>query len=236
MIKSKIALAASFAFALPMAQASAVTSTFNTDTEGWSVVGDQAGPVTWIPTGGSPGGYVSVTDSVVGGTMYFVAPNTYSGDMSSAYGTALTFSLMQKFSESPDQFPDGLGDVILQGNGKTLAYALTAYPSNGTGSGTWTPYSVSLTVGDWHLGTLDGATATQADIQSVLSNVTSFQIRAEYQSGDDTDGLDSVTFGNAGVAAVPEPSTWAMMILGFAGVGFMAYRRKSNQETALNAA
>ena len=30
-----------------------------------------------------------------------------------------------------------------------------------------------------------------------------------------------------GVAAVPEASTWAMMILGFAGVGFMAYRRKS---------
>jgi PEP-CTERM motif len=29
------------------------------------------------------------------------------------------------------------------------------------------------------------------------------------------------------VSAVPEPSTWAMMILGFAGVGFMAYRRKS---------
>ncbi|ANV99245.1 PEPxxWA-CTERM sorting domain-containing protein [Bradyrhizobium icense] len=28
-------------------------------------------------------------------------------------------------------------------------------------------------------------------------------------------------------AAVPEPSTWAMMLLGFAGVGFIAYRRKS---------
>ena len=28
-------------------------------------------------------------------------------------------------------------------------------------------------------------------------------------------------------AAVPEPSTWAMMILGFAGIGVMAYRRKS---------
>ena len=27
--------------------------------------------------------------------------------------------------------------------------------------------------------------------------------------------------------AVPEPSTWAMMILGFAGLGFMAYRQKS---------
>jgi hypothetical protein len=29
-------------------------------------------------------------------------------------------------------------------------------------------------------------------------------------------------------AAVPEASTWAMMILGLFGVGFMAYRRKSN--------
>jgi hypothetical protein len=34
--------------------------------------------------------------------------------------------------------------------------------------------------------------------------------------------------------AVPEPSTWAMLILGFAGLGFMAYRRKNNM--ALNAA
>jgi PEP-CTERM motif len=25
--------------------------------------------------------------------------------------------------------------------------------------------------------------------------------------------------------AVPEPSTWAMMLLGFAGLGFVAYRR-----------
>jgi hypothetical protein len=29
-------------------------------------------------------------------------------------------------------------------------------------------------------------------------------------------------------AAVPEPSTWAMMILGFFGLGFMAYRRKDS--------
>jgi hypothetical protein len=30
------------------------------------------------------------------------------------------------------------------------------------------------------------------------------------------------------VNSVPEPSTWAMMILGFFGLGFMAYRRKPN--------
>jgi hypothetical protein len=38
--------------------------------------------------------------------------------------------------------------------------------------------------------------------------------------------------GDAGTlevsASVPESSTWAMMILGFAGVGFMAYRRRSS--------
>lgn len=30
------------------------------------------------------------------------------------------------------------------------------------------------------------------------------------------------------VSAVPEPSTWAMMVLGFCGLGFMAYRKKQN--------
>ncbi|MBR0995603.1 PEP-CTERM sorting domain-containing protein [Bradyrhizobium japonicum] len=30
------------------------------------------------------------------------------------------------------------------------------------------------------------------------------------------------------VSAVPEPGTWAMMLLGFSGVGFVAYRRRSS--------
>src|SRR5216683_289816 len=33
--------------------------------------------------------------------------------------------------------------------------------------------------------------------------------------------------------AVPEPSTWAMMILGFMGVGFMAYRRRGQPSLRL---
>jgi choice-of-anchor C domain-containing protein len=38
---------------------------------------------------------------------------------------------------------------------------------------------------------------------------------------------------NVAVTAVPEASTWAMMILGFAGVGFIAYRRKSRPAVRL---
>jgi hypothetical protein len=46
------------------------------------------------------------------------------------------------------------------------------------------------------------------------------------------DGLDGATLASGGfsieapvVSAVPELSTWAMIILGFAGVGLLAYRR-----------
>jgi hypothetical protein len=44
--------------------------------------------------------------------------------------------------------------------------------------------------------------------------------------------LDVTTDGSVG--AIPEPSTWAMMILGFAGIGFMACRSKN--KLALKAA
>lgn len=43
-----------------------------------------------------------------------------------------------------------------------------------------------------------------------------------------TGGQNVLLHEFAAVASVPEPSTWAMMILGFAGVGFMAYRRRSS--------
>ena len=38
--------------------------------------------------------------------------------------------------------------------------------------------------------------------------------------------LGTIVVGPPVVAAVPEPSTWAMMMLGFAGLAFMTYRRR----------
>jgi hypothetical protein len=50
--------------------------------------------------------------------------------------------------------------------------------------------------------------------------------------GDQSIGANFISetgnFEIGAVAAVPEPSTWAMMILGFFSIGFMAYRRKQN--------
>lgn len=49
---------------------------------------------------------------------------------------------------------------------------------------------------------------------------------ADLAGGNDNIGniLDNVSLS----PAVPEPSTWAMMILGFFSVGFVAYRKKSD--------
>jgi len=86
-----------------------------------------------------------------------------------------------------------------------------------------------------YLGPHDGTTSQFSNwtgFSSLLwfqqgSNTLEFDVRNYGQNGGNPSGLN-VQFLDSSVTAVPEPSTWAMMILGFLGVGFMAYRRKSN--------
>jgi len=49
----------------------------------------------------------------------------------------------------------------------------------------------------------------------------------------DTNYADNTGIQTLSVAAVPEPSTWAMMILGFVSIGFMAYRRRGQPSLRL---
>jgi PEP-CTERM motif len=44
-----------------------------------------------------------------------------------------------------------------------------------------------------------------------------------------------LTVSDAAAGTVPEPSTWAMMMLGFAGLGYAAFRRNSKGQTAVSA-
>ena len=76
----------------------------------------------------------------------------------------------------------------------------------------------------------DASGALLADQNNYLSN-TSFG--GLWDRGDltltlltDAPEVKSQAFGMATVAAVPEASTWAMMILGFLGVGVMSMRKK----------
>ena len=81
--------------------------------------------------------------------------------------------------------------------------------------------------------TTGALTVNSLDYTSYTKNNVTYNI---YFASDIWDGTNnSGNTGNIGASArgpfpvgsVPEPSTWAMMLLGFAGVGFMAYRRKS---------
>jgi hypothetical protein len=58
-------------------------------------------------------------------------------------------------------------------------------------------------------------------------NVTSSNgIRISWQGTNNLNvAIDNIDYTLTNVGPVPEPSTWAMMLLGFAGVGFVAYRR-----------
>jgi hypothetical protein len=51
--------------------------------------------------------------------------------------------------------------------------------------------------------------------------------------GASNDGADSFLAFRQSVANIPEPSTWVMMVLGFFGVGFMAYRKHQGEGHAL---
>lgn len=61
-----------------------------------------------------------------------------------------------------------------------------------------------------------------------LTNPYGFDGTANLDYEFNPGGNVQAKFGTVTITAVPEPSTWAMMILGFLGVGFMAYRRKNN--------
>ena len=191
----------------------AVTSTFDTDAEGWSAQGDVEGPLTWRATGGNPGGHVLIDDLTTGGVTYFVAPSLFHGNRISALGSDLTFDLMQVYPGSANQFNSE--DVILQGSGLTIVYNTATNPGNST----WTSYSVPLSAAGWKLNTLSGNDVTNEQFVAVLSNLSTLKIRAEYQTGADVGHLDNVSL-------VPEPATTLMFLFGIGCVAFAASRRQ----------
>jgi hypothetical protein len=96
---------------------------------------------------------------------------------------------------------------------------------------------------------LEGGQIGPSPILSLLRSVDTFTVadtlpdfQTQFLGFVSTDPFNSITLtvpddaswvvsdfttAQALTSAVPEPSTWAMMILGFCGLGFMAYRRKS---------
>jgi PEP-CTERM motif len=160
----------------------------------------------------------------------------------------LVFAATDSYATTYDLIPTTVGGIPITGS-------ITTDGSLGVlSSSDITAYSISLdeialtnSNSTLHLAG-SGLSATETDLTfdflSTPGSLPNFVIRTnsfllEYL-GSSTGGDIFVTFGAqmeqlaepnsaliAEVASVPEPATWAMMLLGFAGLGFMSYRRKA---------
>jgi hypothetical protein len=194
-------------FGTAVAQAD-IVSAFNTGAEGWTAVDPTTDyTASWSSTGGNPGGFLLGTEtSPLGGTGYFIAPNTWLGNLSTYAGGTLSYDI--KVVGGTAYFDDV--DVIISSGANSASWSSHVNP---VGQG-WLNFQVQLNNADF----------TGGNLAAILANVTGIQIRGEFINGAEMEGIDNVKLMSS---AVPEPSTWAMLILGFAGLGFMGYRRKS---------
>jgi hypothetical protein len=107
---------------------------------------------------------------------------------------------------------------------ETLTFNWT-YTTNDCCGSYWDPAGYSINTANTQLSTDQNGLGGQIDSNGTIT----FNLSTGDQYGFYVSSLDSCC-GPADIAVttgVPEPSTWAMLLLGFAGVGFMAYRRKS---------
>ena len=90
--------------------------------------------------------------------------------------------------------------------------------------------------GTLHINLLGGFTPFQGELFTLMTLTGGIETGVfSGITGSDANDWIVLYGGNKvelkfGTSAVPEPSTWAMLLIGFAGVGFMAYRRKSKPD------
>ena len=94
--------------------APAITSTFDADTEGWSMQGDVQS-FTWQSSGGDPGGHLAWVDAATGANSYWLASSDYLGDKSAYYGGSFSYDI----EDSGNTLAE-LPDVELIGGGSPL--------------------------------------------------------------------------------------------------------------------
>jgi hypothetical protein len=107
---------------------------------------------------------------------------------------------------------------------------------------TFGPFTARVTSGLFSF-TEDGISTGDSDGSAIfigLSSTTPFSTVSFDMTTAPFSRVDQIAIGPVQMldpvllSAVPEPSTWAMMLLGFAGIGFMTYRSKN--KAALQAA
>lgn len=172
----------------------------------------------WVTSGDITAGLTSA--AIIGfNTGFGSASGTLSQSFTLANAGLFDYSFKAGRSESFCSCQDVPLTFSVTIDGIELSSALPAYDGAGSGS------VFGLNLNSTYSGTVALAAGTHEFAFHFSRGNTLFG-RAPYF------GIDGVSLVQQQVSAVPEPSTWAMMLLGFAGVGFFAYRRKIAAPTA----
>jgi len=187
--------------------------------DGWTFEADGINLVR-VASGGNPGGFLQVSDQGTGEVIFFDAPGKFLANQSAAYGGTLSYNLQQSVGDR--QSVGSIPEVFLTGDGITLQYDLPN-SQNPAVTPNWSAYTFLLLAAAGWTDANTGLPATESQMQIVLSNLSALQIRAEYSSARDVDGLDNVV-----LATVPEPASAALVLSAFL---FMLVCRKSRSSS-----
>lgn len=173
----------------------------------------------WTQGSGTSNGHFAVDTEANGvelglrASIRYVGPITPTGNLYTApVGFASGGALWNfEFSVNPGSWVGTHSLLTITGPGGVLAFDPTLIGDN-------TPLGGPFDQNSENLSFFPGA---PLNFNPFASGIYTFDLKLFSR--------DDVQLGEVSIQvnAVPEPSTWAMLILGFAGIGFMAYRRKS---------
>ena len=143
------------------------------------------------------------------------------------------FGLHLSFASDTGTTPSSLADVALTfdvSGTPSLTDAFAVFAGTTTGTGT---DDLSEVLSNGVSLTLDAPGSTSAMFNAIQSLSV---VKDQSDFAGSAGSADSSILGNAfSVTAVPEPSTWAMMLLGFAGLGFAGWRAQQKKSAAFAA-
>ena len=219
---------AALSFALPAFAAAPPVlfqSTFDTSTEGWSAfvstTGNPTQAIQWVSNAGNPGGAIRTLSPSDNETSFFRGPTSLVNALHGAVGGNIAWDISTTRQPADDFFSSNADIQVRAGDDRirrSLALSAPTHPN-------YVTYKLDFSTTDqWSF--FDGVNttiATQQQIDNVLTNATSFIVRAEFWSSNTSDAgyLDNVI-----LTAVPEPGEWALLLAGLGFVGCVARARR----------